>query len=907
MQRLRQLRELQDQLNRIEANRLSQVDVFGTLDYEPTPKQQEFHDATEFDVLYGGAAGGGKLLSVDTPIPTPSGWTVMGLLQVGDQVFDETGAPTTVTFVSAVEDHPVAYRLTFDDGATIEADADHEWLTFDASELAALTRRTPEWRERRRARRKSTATGQQSEAFTAAVTARNRARIGVGALPEPTGSVRTTKEIAQTLRTPQGRSNHAIPVAGALDLPHADLPIDPYVLGAWLGDGHSTGAGFTSADEFIVDQFRQQGITVSDRRSDAAPYAYWLGDRAWGARANGRPGWVNTWTEQLRSLGIEGHKHVPPMYLRASIEQRLALLQGLMDTDGTVNANGQVEFTTTSTALGRDVHELIVSLGCKVRIREHPATLYGKDCGTRWTFKWTADWPVFRLPRKLERQKLSVRRVTKFRYIKECREIEPTPMRCIAVSNPSRLYLAGGAMVPTHNTKALVMHAIRECVRYPGIRVGAFRRTYGELKESLLAELALTGYAKALGAHWKGTDYELRFPNGSVIMFRYAETMSDATRRLGGQYQLLLFDERTLTNPDVVSFLESRMRSGREDIPVLGIRSATNPGGPGHTAVKDRYIKPTNYGEKVVIDQRNREVRFIPSRLSDNPHVNPEYASDLLALPEKLRAAYLDGDWDVFAGQMFPEWSRDRHVVAPRELPVSWRRYAGIDWGYTAPWAVVWAAVDEDGRVWVYREIYEKEVGEADQARRILAAEADEYVIARYADDAMWATRGDALPIAQVYANNGCALTPAGKGPGSRITGWQRIHSYLAEAPACPEHRERGWETCPRLHAFSTLDRFATGIADLPHSPTGNPEDADTRADDHIADATRYLMVNIGNEARWHFPSFGPAQQTGPRAIDPQATDPNPSRPRPLPQEFGGFPVLNQAAHPWEVGHPWAG
>src|SRR5690349_16188463 len=117
------------------------------------------------------------------------------------------------------------------------------------------------------------------------------------------------------------------------------------------------------------------------------------------------------------------------------------------------------------------------------------------------------------------------------------------------------------------------MEGIRQCVRHPGLRVGAFRRTYGELKESLLAELAQVGYAAAVGASWNGTEYELRFANGSLLMFRYAESVKDATRRQGGQYQLLLFDERNLTPPDVVAFLESRIRSGRADIPVIGIRS----------------------------------------------------------------------------------------------------------------------------------------------------------------------------------------------------------------------------------------------------------------------------------------------------------------------------------------------
>ena len=435
----------------------------------------------------------------------------------------------------------------------------------------------------------------------------------------------------------------------------------------------------------------------------------------------------------------------------------------------------------------------------------------------------------------------------KFDYI-------PTPKQVEFHAATEFDVLYGGA-AGGGKSRALTAHAIRECVRYPGLRVGAFRRSYPELKESLIAELANLSFAKTLGASWNGTEYELRFPNGSIIMFRYAESIQDATRRQGGQYQLLIFDERTLTPPDVCAFLESRLRSGRADIPVLGIRSGTNPGGSGHGAVKARYIQPTNYGEQVVTDDRGRTVRFIPSKLSDNPHVNPEYARDLQALPEKLRAAFLDGDWDVFAGQMFPELKRDRHVVEPITLPASWRRYNGIDWGFTAPWVVLWAAVDEDDRVWAYREIYKRGVGEAEQAQQILAAEAqDEQVAVRLADDAMWATRGDAKPIASVYADEGVHLTPAGKGAGSRVNGWQRVHSYLGEAPACPHHRAMGWETCPKLHIFSTCTELYRELSNLPHATKGDPEDADSSSDDHASDALRYLLTNLGTGPQ--FPVF---------------------------------------------------
>lgn len=420
-------------------------------------------------------------------------------------------------------------------------------------------------------------------------------------------------------------------------------------------------------------------------------------------------------------------------------------------------------------------------------------------------------------------------------------------------------------------SRALMAEAIRACALYPGIRVGAFRRSYGELKESLVPELAAMNFGAAVGGHWNGTDFELRFANGSLVMLRYAESLADATRRQGGQYQLLLFDERTLVGPDVVSFLESRLRSGRDDIPVLGIRSTANPGGPGHGHVRGRYIDATNYGENVITDEGGRTVRFIPSSMADNPHLDDGYRTRLNALPESMRKAMRDGDWGVFAGQMFTELSHDRHVINPIEIPSSWKRYIGVDWGFRAPFAVIWGAVDEDGRVWCYRELYQRQVGESVQARMILDAEAGEHISGRYADDALWADRGEAKAISDVYAETGVHLTKAGKGPGSRILGWQRLHSYLAEGPACPHHRALGWVTCPMLHMFPQVENLYREMRDLPYSTKGNPEDSDNAADDHILDATRYMLANLGG---------GPDFLLDQEAVkDPQAT---------LPQPFAG-------------------
>lgn len=406
-------------------------------------------------------------------------------------------------------------------------------------------------------------------------------------------------------------------------------------------------------------------------------------------------------------------------------------------------------------------------------------------------------------------------------------------------------------------SKALLMHGLQACVQHPGLRVGAFRRTFGELRESLLAELAAVGYARSLGAAWNGTEYELRFANGSLFMFRYAETLLDATRRQGGQYQLLIFDERTLTPPDVCTFLESRLRTGRADIPVLGIRSSSNPGGPGHGAVKARYIDATAYGANVVTDARGRTVRFVPARLSDNPHVNPEYATDLAALPEPMRKAFLDGSWDVFAGQVFVEWNRDRHIVDPFPVPAEWTLIDGIDYGYAAPWAVVRLAVDGDGRVWVWGEEYDTQVGETEQATRILAAEHGMDVL-RVADSAMWATVGEGQTVADRYLAAGCAITPSDKGPGSRLSGKARVHTYLADAPACPIHRGQGWEVCPRLHVLDgAAPNLVRTLPDLPYDTrAGHEEDVDTRADDHCYDALRYALAQLGEStaSAWVFP-----------------------------------------------------
>jgi deoxycytidine triphosphate deaminase len=345
----------------------------------------------------------GKALAVDTPIPTPSGWTTMGNLRPGAQVFDERGMPSTVmTATDALLGRP-CWDVGFSDGERLVADAHHRWLTSDKNARDHHHGRT---------------------------------------------RVVTTGEIAAKVRV-RGEFNHQIPLAGPARYPWRELPIDPYVLGIWLGDGTSTQAVITCADEAILPEIERAGYTVAPTYR---PIHYRVGGTGHTRDPRtGRYARNSSLSSVLRGQGLFNNKHVPPVYLIAAVEQRTALLQGLMDSDGYVDTYGRCEFTSTKESLADAVVELAASLGFRPVKTKGRATLNGVDCGPRFQVKFTPDRPVFRLPRKLKRQRLGGRH-HRFRAIIDVREIESVPVRCIQVSAPSGMFLAGRGFIPTHNS-----------------------------------------------------------------------------------------------------------------------------------------------------------------------------------------------------------------------------------------------------------------------------------------------------------------------------------------------------------------------------------------------------------------------------------------------------------------------
>lgn len=448
--------------------------------------------------------------------------------------------------------------------------------------------------------------------------------------------------------------------------------------------------------------------------------------------------------------------------------------------------------------------------------------------------------------------------------------------------------LYGGAGGGGKSASLLAM-AIRTCLRYPGIQIFWFRKTFPQLNQSVLRNLARYNYAKHLGGQWNGSKYELRFPGASILTFAHAKNMEEAAALSSAEINMLIIDERTTMPPEVVDFLYTRIRSGVDGVPCLGARSASNPGHIGHGVVKTDYVDATDYGAKEIIDKAGRRRIFIPAKASDNPYVG-DYEKTLEGITDPdLRARIKDGDWSAMPDAAFPDWNRDRIIVPPFQIPDTWQRRGGMDYGWAAPSVYLAAAKDNDGRLWCYRELTMVQTPEREQARKILEANGGNRSIPVAADPAMWGKTGSSMPPAEQMATEGLHLE---KADNDRLGGKARFHTYLAEAPACAYHRDMGWATCPLLHVVDgACPQFAKTMGELTRDPR-KPEDVDTDGPDHWYDAGRYLIMSIGGGSRFHFPAPEP---TAP-VLDPNATSPN--RPAPSVPSIGGFPIM-QGGSPW--------
>lgn len=435
----------------------------------------------------------GKALALDTWLPTPLGWTTMGEVKVGDELFDDQGKICHVTDATDVMFGRPCNRVLFSDRSEIVADDDHRWSTWD-------------YKSRK-----------------------NFARSGIGG-----PKVRTTGDIRRTLTSnDRGDSNHSIPCVLSLDLPDVSLPIHPYVLGAWLGDGTSASAGFTCHldDSQIIEEIRSFGQPV--QKSDKDPIG-------WSLSIGPHGKYDDCFRKQARGLGVLRNKHIPDIYLRASSNQRMLLLQGLMDTDGNTNDKGNCEFCSTNLALADDVLELALSLGIRATKCEGRAIVNDKDCGEKFRINFTTSKPVFRLKRKIDDLNKRVKNYnTEQRFIRSVDRIRSVPVRCIAVDSESHLYLASRAFIPTHNTDlGATIASDRSLKKWP---IGWFAPEYKFVAPAYARVAEILGPAIENRSKTEG---RLSTISGGVVEFW---TLDNPNAGRSRKYKLVIIDEGAFT------------------------------------------------------------------------------------------------------------------------------------------------------------------------------------------------------------------------------------------------------------------------------------------------------------------------------------------------------------------------
>ncbi len=359
-----------------------------------------------------------KAVDLNEPVPTPTGWKSHGSLSVGDWVYGADGSPVKVVATTEVFTDAECFRVSFDDGYAVTVSAQHLW------EVERHTRK----------------------------------RKGAGRMYREK-VVLSTSEIAAHNHAPDKRL--AVPVAPPLlNIEHI-LQVHPYVLGCWLGDGHTAAGVITCGDTEVFTEIEKAGYALSAGRPSAP-----ITKSVYGLVAD------------LKKIEVFKNKHIPRQYLWASESQRLALLQGLMDTDGSCAPTGTCTFVNKNLRLANDVFDLCASLGLKPHYNE-----FEYDHGTVYhvSFQGYKERPVFRIARKLARCKDGKRNAR--RFIISVEPVDSIPVSCIQVDAADGLYLIGRHMVTTHNSTVITFAlSIQDILRNPEIKAVIFSHTRVQAK-----------------------------------------------------------------------------------------------------------------------------------------------------------------------------------------------------------------------------------------------------------------------------------------------------------------------------------------------------------------------------------------------------------------------------------------
>lgn len=404
--------------------------------------------------------------------------------------------------------------------------------------------------------------------------------------------------------------------------------------------------------------------------------------------------------------------------------------------------------------------------------------------------------------------------------------------------------LYGGARGGGKTEAGLAWLVEPDYVSHPQYRALVVRRNVEDLRDWV--DRARYFYLP-LGVDVVGNPAEFRFPSGAKIRTGHLKDENAYEKYQGHEYQKELIEELTQI-PTEEQYLKL-VSSCRSTIGLPAqVFATTNPGGPGHQWVKERWVDVAR--NKTHVDSVTKRTRvFIPAKITDNPTLidrDPDYIHFLDGLPEELRRAWRDGDWDVFAGQFFKKFRRDVHVIQPFEIPETYALYRAIDYGYRAPFACLWMAVDFDGNVFVYREHYEAGKELPYHIEKINELSQGEDYNATVGDPSMWirnpvTNKRDSVTsshrgIADIMSISGIPILKANN---DRLSGWSALREYLDwDGPTENPSKK------PKLYIFENchnlIRTFPIQVYDK-----NRVEDLDTHGEDHAVDALRYGMMHF--------------------------------------------------------------
>lgn len=374
-----------------------------------------------------------------------------------------------------------------------------------------------------------------------------------------------------------------------------------------------------------------------------------------------------------------------------------------------------------------------------------------------------------------------------------------------------------------------MVDALLFALRYPGSKQLVLRRTFAELEKSLI-RLSLALFPRSVYS-FNASLHTGRFRNGSCLDFGYCAAENDVYQYQSAEYDVIRFDELTHFTEGQYRYLISRVR-GTNSYPKQ-IKSSTNPGGVGHAWVKARFVDASAPGVPFVGEDGMSRI-FLPALLSDNRFLtasDPGYRDRLLALPEREQKALLYGDWDIFEGQYFTEFSRQRHVVTPFPIPRHYRRYRTLDYGLDRL-ACLWIAVSPEGVAYVYREYCESSlsISRAAEAIRERTPEDEEIYATLAPPDLFGRSQESGRSKDALFAECGVRFT---RSSNDREAGWLALKELLLNA-----------EGKTRLQIFSTCTELIRCLPALQIDPL-RPSDCATEPHEltHAPDALRGFAV----------------------------------------------------------------